>query len=191
MSPDYNALDAAIGIIGLALAIIFGVSAKDHGKGRAVKVILCMFFAFIAGLGLYSLFAADAGNGSDIEPPTTTSPVNIADNPVIPPVSTEPPEWMEKLPPQPCAESFADVAKKIRLPKNDYYFPEYRLALIDAPKGHSVNGYFYPDDGSSFCNPRHGEQVIVLAEYKSRACIIVISDWTACWVNKNYVDYLD
>lgn len=92
----------------------------------------------------------------------------------------------------PSDKDLSDVNANIRYPLDESYLSQYQYGYIAAPGGIAVNGYKYSSKGEGkeiVYKPKHGEAVTILAVQNGRACIIVDSTNTACWVNNDYIDY--
>lgn len=132
------------------------------------------------------LSASPKPTASPAPPPASVKPTTAVVIPTVPPVETSNSSTL------PSDKDLSDVNANIRYPLEDSYLSQYQYGYIAAPGGIAVNGYKYSSKGEGkeiVYKPKNGEAVTILAVQNGRACIIVDSTNTACWVNNDYIDY--
>ena len=88
---------------------------------------------------------------------------------------------------KPGREDLEAINSGIEYPKEDEYLDEYIYAEVFAPHGHSVFGFGSADRQGSRYTVLNGEQVKILAERNGIACVIVLSQNRARWINSLYL----
>ena len=88
---------------------------------------------------------------------------------------------------KPSREDLEAINSGIEYPREEEYLDEYIYAEVYAPHGHSVFGFGSADRQGSRYTVLDGEQVKILAERNGVACVIVLSQNRARWINSQYL----
>ena len=85
------------------------------------------------------------------------------------------------------SEYLERIGTGIEYPAEDEYLAEFQFATVRAPSGHSVFGFGSADHAGRSFTVSDAEEVLVLAERRNYACVIVLSERKARWVNTEYL----
>ena len=88
---------------------------------------------------------------------------------------------------RPSAGDLDAIRSGIEYPKDNEYLDWYQYATVSAPHGHSVYGFGSADHSGTAHTVLDGEQVLVLAERKGYACVIVLSQNKGRWINMEHL----
>lgn len=88
---------------------------------------------------------------------------------------------------KPDAGDLEAIHSRIEYPRKEEYLDWYQYATVSAPHGHSVYGFGSADHAGTAHTVLNGERVLVLAERKGYACVIVLSQNKGRWINKDYL----
>lgn len=88
---------------------------------------------------------------------------------------------------KPSAGDLDAIKSGIEYPRDEEYFDWYQYATVSAPSGHSVYGFGSADHAGTAHTVLNGERVLVLAERKGYACVIVLSQNKGRWINMEHL----
>lgn len=87
----------------------------------------------------------------------------------------------------PNAWDLKDINSHIEYPRDKEYLSEYKYAIVEAPKGHSVYGYGSADRQGSKYTVLDGKAVQIIAVRGKMSCCIVLEDSVGRWINSEYL----